>query len=92
MPTSLLADVGVTITELKRSPTAALDAASGRPVAILNHNVPTHYAVPARLWEQIVDALDDLHLREVAEARMNEGRVPVTLDELMAMPTDPDDA
>ncbi len=91
MPMTLLADVGVTITELKRSPGTALDAGNGRPVAILNHNVPTHYAVPAKLWEQIVDMLDDLHLRELAEARAHEETVPVTLQQLRDMPTDPDD-
>jgi hypothetical protein len=34
----LLADVGITISELKRSPSAALDAGHGRPVAILTQH------------------------------------------------------
>ena len=50
MPAALLADVAVSISELKKSPSAALDAGRGRPVAILNHNTPTYYAIPAALY------------------------------------------
>ena len=82
MPTALLAPVGITISELKKSPSAALDAGKGRPVAILNHNTPTHYAVPASTWEAIVDALDDAELRRICEERAQERTVPVSLDDL----------
>lgn len=82
MPTPLLADVAVTISELKKSPTAALGAGHGRPVAILNHNVPTHYAVSAAVWEQIVEALDDAELHRICDARAGEPRIAVSLDDL----------
>ncbi|MBN8899634.1 MAG: hypothetical protein BGO51_03050 [Rhodospirillales bacterium 69-11] len=82
MPTALLADVAVSISELKRHPTAALDAGRGHPVAILNHNTPTHYAVPADVWARILEALDDEQLNAICDARADEPSVEVSLDEL----------
>ena len=82
MPTPLLANVAVTISELKRAPTAALDAGRGRPVAIMNHNTPTHYAVTAAVWERIVDILDDADLNRICDERISEERIKMTLDEL----------
>src|SRR5688572_10949277 len=87
MPTALLAPVGVTISELKKSPSAALGAGRGRPVAILNHNTPTHYAVPAAAWEAIVEVLDDAELNRICDERLAAERhlaEDVDLDELMA--------
>ncbi|ABV85297.1 Antitoxin of toxin-antitoxin [Rickettsia massiliae MTU5] len=51
---------------IKKSPTALLDKASGEPVALLNHNKPTAYLIPAELYEQIIEALDDKYLLELA--------------------------
>ena len=82
MPAALLADVAVSISELKKSPSAALDAARGRPVAILNHNTPTYYAVPAALYERMLEAIDDATLNRLCDERAEEPRIPVTLDDL----------
>jgi len=86
MPSALLARVAVTISELKKSPTAALEAGSGCPVAILNHNIPTHYAVSAAVWERILDALDEAELSRICDERLADGEEPVTLtlDDLRA--------
>jgi antitoxin StbD len=86
MPTALLAPVGVTISELKKSPSAALEAGRGRPVAILNHNTPTHYAVTAGVWEAIVEALDDAELNRICDERLADGEAPVrmTMEQLRA--------
>ncbi len=82
MPAKLLSDIAVSITELKRSPTAALEAGGGRPVAILNHNTPTHYAIPAAAWERILEALDDATLNRICDERAAETTIEVTLDDL----------
>jgi antitoxin StbD len=82
MPTALLADVAISISELKRHPTAALDAGHGHPVAILNHNTPTHYAVPASAWEGILDALEDVELNRICDERAGQRSVKVALDDL----------
>ena len=86
MPATLLASVGVTISELKKSPSAALRAGNGRPVAILNHNVPTHYAVPADVWEMLLEQIDEIELNRLCDERLASGEAPVrmTLDELWA--------
>jgi antitoxin StbD len=82
MPAALLADVAVSISELKKSPSAALDAGRGRPVAILNHNTPTYYAVPAALYERMLEAIDDATLNRLCDERAEEPRIPVMLDDL----------
>ena len=82
MPTPLLAKVAVSISELKRSPSAALEAGGGHPVAILNHNTPTHYAVPAAVYERMLELIDDATLNRICEERAGEARIPVRLDDL----------
>ncbi|BBJ32379.1 hypothetical protein RAS_14880 [Rickettsia asiatica] len=39
----IYANLTVSISEFKKSPTALLDKASGEPIALLNHNKPTAY-------------------------------------------------
>ena len=43
-----------TITELKKSPAKLLANANGKPVAILSHNEPVAYLVPAEALPEIV--------------------------------------
>jgi antitoxin StbD len=78
----ILADVAVSVSELKRNPSLSLDAGGGRAIAIMNHNRPTHYAVPAAVWEHINDLLDDVALNALCDTRDHEVALPVTLDEL----------
>lgn len=78
----LLADSGVSISDLKKNPSAVIDAAGGFPVAVLNRNVPAAYLVPAKAWEALMDRLEDIELAEIVRARANEVAVPVDLDDL----------
>lgn len=78
----LLADSGVSISELKKNPTAVIEAAGGFPVAVLNRNTPAAYLVPAKAWEELVDRLEDIELAEIVSARANESPVEVSLDDL----------
>lgn len=48
---ALQARLSVSITELKKNPSAIIDNAHGQPIAILNHNRPTAYLVPASTFE-----------------------------------------
>lgn len=82
MLNSLLADAGVSISDLKKNPSAVIDAAGGFPVAVLNRNVPAAYIVPAKAWEALMDRLEDIELAEIVRARANEVAVPVDLDDL----------
>lgn len=78
----ILADSGVSISELKKNPTAVIEAAGGFPVAVLNRNTPAAYLVPAKAWEELVDRLEDIELAEIVRARANEVPVEVSLDDL----------
>lgn len=68
----IYANLAVSISEFKKSPTALLDKASGESVALLNHNKPTAYLIPAELYEQIIEALDDKYLLELATIRLKD--------------------
>ena len=53
---TLQARLSVSITELKKNPSAVIDMAHGQPIAILNHNRPTAYLVPASTFEAMTQA------------------------------------
>lgn len=78
----LLADYGISISELKKNPSAAIRAAEGAPVAILNRNTPEAYLVPAEAWEAIMDALDDMRLAEIVRERVGQEEIEVSIDDL----------
>lgn len=78
----ILADASVSITELKRNPSAVIEAAGGESVAVLVHNKPSAYLVPAATYQRLLDRLEDLELAELVRSRAKERRVKVTLDEL----------
>jgi antitoxin StbD len=72
----------VTVSELKKNPSAVISQAHGEPVVILNHNRPTAYLLPAATFEAMMEALDDLDLMRLVRERQDEATVKVTLDEL----------
>lgn len=76
------AELAVSVSDLKKNPTAVVDSAGGQAVAILNHNRVMAYMVPADAYEAMVDALDDQTLVALAKARASERGEPVGLDEL----------
>ncbi len=84
MPHTILADMGGSISELKRNPSKFVAAGHGDPVAVLNHNTPEFYCVPADLFEAMMEQLEDIELAALAEKRLGQKgqAVLVTLDEL----------
>ncbi|MEC5292453.1 type II toxin-antitoxin system prevent-host-death family antitoxin [Aurantimonas sp. C2-6-R+9] len=78
----LSADLAVSVSDLKRSPSAVLNQAGGIPVAILNHNKVMAYMVPAAFYERLVEQLDDMALAEIARTRADEVPVSVDLNDL----------
>jgi len=80
----VLADCSASISELKKNPTALLNEADGSAIAILNHNKPTAYLVPAETYELLMDTLDDYELAKIVEARRADlsTAVEVSLDDL----------
>jgi antitoxin StbD len=76
------AQIAVSVSDLKKSPTAIMAKADGEAVAVLNHNRVMAYMVPADAYEAMVEQLDDLALAKIARARANEVPVRVSLDDL----------
>ncbi len=67
---------------LKKSPMDTVLAGKGEPVAILNRNTPAFYCVPADLYETMMEQLEDLELNKIADARANQKRIRVNIDDL----------
>jgi len=82
MPQTVLAEVTASISELKRNPMGTVAAGEGFPVAILNHNEPAFYCVPAKAFEAMMDIIEDAELNAIADARTGQPRVRVNLDEI----------
>ena len=80
----ILAETTASVSELKKNPMATVASGEGFPVAILNHNEPTFYCVPARAYEALMDKLEDMELNAIADARLKDGKklVSIKLDEL----------
>ncbi|PKP90772.1 MAG: prevent-host-death protein [Alphaproteobacteria bacterium HGW-Alphaproteobacteria-16] len=76
----VLADSAVSISDLKKNPSAVIAAAEGFPVAVLNRNTPQAYLVPAAAWEALMDRLEDMELAEIVRERLASGEEPVKVD------------
>ena len=82
MSSRILAEMTASISELKRNPMGTVAAGDGLPVAILNHNQPAFYCVPAKAYEALMDRLEDQELNAIADSRSDELVVKVSLDDL----------
>lgn len=80
----VLADCSASISELKKNPSALLNEANGSTIAILNHNKPSAYLVPAETYEQLMEMIDDYELSQIITSRRGEldDAVAVNLDDL----------
>ncbi len=76
------AAVAVSVSDLKKSPTAVMEEAQGEAVAVLNHNRIMAYMVPADIYESMLERLDDLYLAELVRARAGERGEAVDIDAL----------
>lgn len=79
----LLATRSVSITELKRSPSAIIEQAGDEAVAVLNHNRPAAYLLPAAMYEAILNRLDTDYLRKAIQLGRESG-VSIPADEVFA--------
>lgn len=80
----ILADFSVSISELKKNPSSLLSQASGSPIAVLNHNKPAAYLIPADTYEAIMEMIEDYELGKLVEERRGERAeaIAVSLDDL----------
>lgn len=81
---SVLASCSASISELKKNPSALIDQSGGEPIAILNHNRPTAYLIPAETYEALLEKIEDYQLGVIVKERQNEkiSAVEVSLDDL----------
>jgi antitoxin StbD len=78
----LLAKSSVSITDLKKNPSAIIAEAEGAPVAVLNHNRPSAYLVPADTFEAMLEKIDDLEIAKIVKERKLEKTIKISLNEL----------
>lgn len=80
---SVLANCSVSISELKKNPSALIEQSGGEPIAILNHNKPTAYLIPAATYEALMEKIEDYQLGLIVNERQHEkiSAVEMTLDE-----------
>lgn len=83
MTSLILSNMAASITELKKHPMETFRSAGGEPLAILNRNEPVFYCVPAATYEAMMDALEDIELAAIVQARQNDEEVEVNLDDLV---------
>lgn len=82
MAFQVLTTTAASITELKRDPMGTFNAGEGAPVAILNRNEPAFYCVPPALYAQLMELLEDQELGHIADERIGESVIEVSLDDL----------
>lgn len=72
------------VSDLKKNPMEVVNNGFGEAVAILNRNNPAFYCVPAELYEQLMDLIEDRELIKQAEQADTGNTVKVSIDELRA--------
>lgn len=82
MAHQIFAETTASVSELKRNPMGTVAAGEGAAVAILNRNAPAFYCVPSKVYEAMLERLDDIELNAVADARAGQGVTRVRLDDL----------
>lgn len=78
----IFSETAASISELKKNPMGTVAAGEGFPVAILNRNSPAFYCVPAKVFEDMMERLEDIELNAIADARAGQKLIKVKLDEL----------
>jgi antitoxin StbD len=68
MPNIILSNITASITELKKHPMATVNSAKGEALAILSRNKPVFYCVPPKMYEAMLDALNDIEVSDITKA------------------------
>jgi antitoxin StbD len=79
---AVLSHFAVSVTELKRNYADILKQADDAPIAVLNHNRPEAYLLPASHYERLMAYLEDLEDAKLVREREAGPFVEVRLDAL----------
>ena len=77
---TVLANCTASISELKKNPSALIEQSEGEPIAILNHNRPTAYLIPAETYELLIERIEDYQLGLIVKERQNEKITAIEVD------------
>lgn len=80
----LFANRSISVTELKRSPTSAIEQAGTEAVAVLNHNRPAAYLVPAATYQNMLAQLQVQKLQRAVAVSRADPRPAVSAKEAFA--------
>jgi antitoxin StbD len=80
----LFANRSISVTELKRSPTSAIEQAGLEAVAVLNHNRPAAYLVPAATYQNMLAQLQVQQWRNAVEVSRADPRPDVMEEDAFA--------
>jgi antitoxin StbD len=78
----VLSHFTVSVTELKRNYADILKQADDAPIAVLNHNRPEAYLLPAGHYERLMAHVEDLEDIKLVRERANGPFVEVDFDAL----------
>ena len=79
---AVLSHFAVSVTELKRNYADILKQADDAPVAVLNHNRPEAYLLPAGHYERLMAHLEDLEDARLVNERADGPFAEVDFDAL----------
>lgn len=79
---TVLSHFAVSVTELKRNYAGILKEADDAPIAVLNHNRPEAYLLPAGHYERLMAHLEDLEDAKLVRERSDGPFVEVDIDAL----------
>jgi antitoxin StbD len=79
---TVLSHFAVSVTELKRNYADILKQADDAPIAVLNHNRPEAYLLPAAHYERLMAHLEDLEDAKLVRDRADGPFIEVDFDAL----------
>jgi len=79
---TVLSHFAVSVTELKRNYAGILKEADDAPIAVLNHNRPEAYLLPAGHYERLMAHIEDLEDAKLVRERSDGPFVEVDIDAL----------
>lgn len=79
---AVLSHFAVSVTELKRNYADILRQADDAPVAVLNHNRPEAYLLPAAHYERLMSHIEDLEDAKLVRDRADGPFIEVNFDDL----------
>ncbi|OIP44165.1 MAG: antitoxin [Deltaproteobacteria bacterium CG_4_10_14_3_um_filter_60_8] len=77
---TVFASCSASISELKKNPSSLIEKSGGEPIAILNHNKPTAYLIPAATYEMFLEKIEDYQLGLIVKERQSEKIFAVEVD------------